>query len=48
MLFKLYKFYLYDGSSFEVIAHNLKIAIDDACFIQQIQEYEIREIKVVE
>lgn len=47
-LFNLYKISLNDGHVFEVIAHSFKDAIHDACYIEQIQEYDIKEIKVIE
>lgn len=47
-LFKSYKFYCFDGHKFEVLAASLKDAIEDGCFIEQIQEHEIRLIEVIE
>lgn len=47
-LFRTYKFYLMDGHKFEVLAATLIDAIQDGCYIEQIQQYEIRLIEVVE
>ena len=43
-----YKFTLDDGQERLIISHKLKDAIDDCCFIEQIREYEILQIEVVE